>query len=102
MSNWNYLDIAVGYNEPVADFSVSLLYEFSTYNQYLIENTSRVMTSTLGDCDVFWDFGNGTSTSTSYAFTRNYTSDGTYTIVLTITDPLGRSNSISKSIVVSI
>lgn len=47
-----------------------------------------------------WDFGDGTSSTTAAEATHIYTRPGTFTLTLTITDPLGCTSSFSRPVAV--
>ncbi|RYY63627.1 MAG: PKD domain-containing protein, partial [Chitinophagaceae bacterium] len=47
-----------------------------------------------------WDFGDGTTESTAGAASHVYTRPGTYTVTLTITDPLGCTSSYAQNVTV--
>jgi PKD repeat protein len=62
-------------------------------------------TSTSSDPDgalasYSWNFGDGT-TATSQNSSRTYSTGGTYTVSLTVTDPQGATNTTSKSVTVN-
>lgn len=87
----------MGYDEPHADFSLIRTSASGVVPaNYTFSNLSTFAARYLSDCDVLWDFGNGTSTSTSYTVYRSFNA-GTYTVSLTITDPLERSDTMTKT-----
>ncbi len=47
-----------------------------------------------------WNFGDGT-TSTAASPTKTYSADGTYTVSLTVTDGWGKSNTVTRQVVIA-
>ena len=71
LSTWDYKQM------PIADFTYTT---GSGTNQVIFNNTMQNADTYL------WDFGDGTTSSTSLNPTHNYTNNGTYTITLTTTN----------------
>ncbi|RPD93392.1 PKD domain-containing protein [Aureibaculum marinum] len=73
---------------PVASFKATETSDFLTYD---FSNTSSSAT------DYLWDFGDG-NTSTDVDGANTYPDEGTYTVTLTATDKLGKSDTFSMDI----
>lgn len=82
---------------PVADFTYSS-FEFYAGQTIVFDATpSYDIDGTI--VKYIWDFGNG-STASGVRVTHTYSSPGTYTVTLTVTDDYGLSNSTNKTIIV--
>jgi hypothetical protein len=79
---------------PTADFSYST-------NGLTVEFTDESTDSDGSVVSWSWDFGDFSSTSTVQDPSHTYTSAGTYTVKLTVTDDDGATGSTSKSVTVS-
>ena len=78
---------------PVANFS------------HTTSNLTATFTDTSSDADGtvasrLWNFGDGT-TSTATNPTKTYLANGTYSVMLTVTDNAGTANSVSKAVTVA-
>jgi len=78
---------------PVANYTVSTSGLTANFT-----NTSTDSDGTIASRS--WNFGDG-STSTLASPSRTYAAAGTYTVALTVTDNLGASHSVSKSVTVA-
>jgi PKD repeat protein len=79
---------------PVANFS------------HTTSNLTATFTDASSDSDGtiasrFWNFGDGT-TSTATNPSKTYAGNGTYSVMLTVTDNAGTSNSVTKSVTVAL
>ncbi|WP_285892324.1 PKD domain-containing protein [Chitinophaga horti] len=83
---------------PNADFTAPTLIgpgiDFNIYN-----NTETWLST--GPQTYKWDFGDGTTSALMYPGTKKYATKGTYTIILTVKDALGCTDTIKKVIKVS-
>lgn len=91
---WNDENCSCSSNQlPTADYDVNInLLSVSFFDQ-----------STDSDGNItawFWDFGDGNS-STQANPTHHYTTDGNYSVVLSVTDDNGAIDSVSQSITVT-
>jgi len=77
---------------PVASFSVSTNELTATFSNNSSDDNAVVSNN--------WNFGDGTSSSAANP-TYTYDADGSYTVVLTVIDSEGLSNTVSKVVVVS-
>ncbi len=76
---------------PAANFSVTVNGSTASF----LDSSS----GGIGGLTFSWDFGDGT-TSTARSPTHAYSADGTYTVVLTVTDSENRTDSLTKSVVI--
>jgi PKD repeat protein len=84
-----------GNNPPIANFS------FSQQNRKLVIDFIDTSSDTDGAITTWnWNFGDN-STDTVQNPSHTYLADGTYQVTLTVTDNGGKSNSITKNVVVN-
>lgn len=84
--------IAAGSALPVADFTPSA----TTVNTGIAVNFTN---NSTGGTSYSWDFGDGNN-STDQNPSHSYTSAGTYTVVLTVTNAAGCTSTFSEDIIV--
>ena len=78
---------------PTASFTYSCTELTCSFN-------GRGSTDTIGINSYSWDFGNG-RTATGAEVSNTYASGGTFTVVLTVTDTAGQTDTESKSVTVT-
>ena len=76
---------------PTANFSINNSSQCLNSNNFIFTNSSSVGNSYL------WDFGDGTNSSLTNP-SKSYTTNGTYTVTLTVINSNGCSASISKTV----
>ncbi|MFK7848680.1 MAG: PKD domain-containing protein [Rhodothermales bacterium] len=81
-----------GNNPPTASFSSSCTLLDCNFTDASVDSDGSIVGWS-------WDFGDG-NTSTSQNPTNNYASNGTYTVMLTVTDDMGATGSTSSSVTV--
>jgi len=76
--------------------------EFNIYNACLDSEVLFTIDSTITDigsiASYYWDYGNGENSTDRDTTSHTYLADGTYTVLLSITDTLGCSNSVSHEV----
>lgn len=69
----------------------------------LLVNFSGTLSSSCSQLNYFWNFGDGSNASSGInpAISHTYTSAGSYTVILTVTDALGKTGTASQQIAVT-
>lgn len=87
------LSTTIVFDDPIADFNL----DNSCYDHAIFRNTSQTFGSAFTSYQ--WDFGDGTQ-STAQNPTHVFPSPGTYTVSFTMSNTLGCSRSVTKTITV--
>lgn len=82
---------------PVANFTATP----QTGTAPLSVTLTNTSTSSTPITSYAWDFGNSSTATTAGPFTKSYTSAGTYTVTLKVTNSFGQNSTASKVITVA-